>query len=59
MVEIHEPPNLKVIDGMSENEDGKNGRRRLTGEREPHQVLAMSDVRTTRSEPRSHRLALR
>ena len=51
MVEIHEPPNVKVIDGMSENEDGKNGRQRLTVERQPHQVLAMSDVRTTRSEP--------
>jgi hypothetical protein len=47
MVEIHEPPNVKVIDGMSEDEDGKNGRQRLTVERQP----AMSDVRTTRSEP--------
>ena len=51
MVEIHEPPNVKVIDGMSENEDGKNGSQRLTVERQPHQVLAMSDVRTTRSGP--------
>jgi len=51
MVEIHEPPNVKVIDGMSENEDGKNGRQRLTVEREPHRVLAMSNVRTSRSEP--------
>jgi hypothetical protein len=51
MVEIHEPPNVKVIDGMSEDEDGKNGRQRLTVEREPHRVLAMSDVRTSRSEP--------
>jgi hypothetical protein len=41
MVEIHEPPNVKVIDGISENEDGKNGRQRLTVERQPHQVLAM------------------
>jgi hypothetical protein len=31
---------------MSEDEDGKNGRQRLTVE-----LLAMSDVRTTRSEP--------
>ena len=46
MVEIHEPPNVKVIDGMSENEDGKNGCQRLTVERQPYQVLAMSDVRT-------------
>ena len=51
MVEIHEPPNVKVIDGMSEDEDGKNGRQRLTVERQPHQVLVMSDVRTTRSVP--------
>ena len=36
---------------MSEDEDGKNGSQRLTVERQPHQVLAMSDVRTTRSEP--------
>jgi hypothetical protein len=35
MVEIHEPPNVKVIDGMSEDEDGKNGHQRLTVEREP------------------------
>jgi hypothetical protein len=51
MVEIHQPPNVKVIDeiwvGMSEDEDGKNGRRRLTVEREPQEVLAMSDVRTS------------
>jgi hypothetical protein len=51
MIEIHQPPNVKVIDGMSEDEDGKNGRQRLTVEREPHQVLAMSNVRTSRSEP--------
>ena len=34
MVEIHKPPNVKVIDeiwvGMSEAEDGKNGRQRLS-----------------------------
>ena len=33
MVEIHKPPNLKIIDeiwvGMSEDEDGKNGRAKL------------------------------
>jgi hypothetical protein len=38
MVEIHKPPNFKIIDeirvGMSEDEDGKNGRPRLTVERE-------------------------
>jgi RNA polymerase sigma-70 factor (ECF subfamily) len=32
---------------MSEDEDGKNGRRRLTVERKPQEVLAMSDVRTS------------
>jgi hypothetical protein len=36
---------------MSEDEDGKNGRQRLTVEREPHRVLAMSNVRTSRSKP--------
>jgi NADP-dependent 3-hydroxy acid dehydrogenase YdfG len=36
---------------MSEDEDGKNGRQRLTVEREPHRVLAMGNVRTSRSEP--------
>jgi hypothetical protein len=55
MVEIHKPPNVKVIDeiwvGMSEDENGKNGRQRLTVERERHRVLAMSNVRTSRSEP--------
>jgi hypothetical protein len=34
MAEIHKPPNVKVIDeiwvGVSEDEDGKNGRRRLS-----------------------------
>jgi hypothetical protein len=38
MVEIHKPPNVKVIVeiwvGMSGDEDGKNGHRRLTVERE-------------------------
>jgi hypothetical protein len=51
MLEIHQPPNVKVIDkiwvGISEDEDGKNGRRRLTVEREAQEVLAMSDVRTS------------
>jgi hypothetical protein len=51
MIEIYQPPNVKVIDGMSEDEDGKNGRQRLTVEREPHRVLAMSDVRTSHSGP--------
>jgi len=27
MIEIYQPPNVKVIDGMSEDEDGKNGRK--------------------------------
>jgi hypothetical protein len=36
MIEIHQPPNVKVIDGMSEDEDGKNGRQRLTVARERH-----------------------
>ena len=51
MIEIHQPPNVKVIDGTPEDEDGKNARQRLIVEREPHRVLAMSDVRTSRSEP--------
>ena len=51
MIEIHQPLNVKVIDGMPEDEDGKNGRQRLTVEREPPRVLAMSDVRTSRWEP--------
>jgi hypothetical protein len=29
MIEIHQPPNVKVIDGMPEDEDGKNGHQRL------------------------------
>jgi hypothetical protein len=51
MIEIHQPPLVKVIDGMPEDEDGKNGRQRLTVERERHRVLAMSNMRTSRSEP--------
>jgi len=46
MIEIHQPLNVKVIDGMPEDEDGKNGCQRLTVEREPPRVLAMSDVRS-------------
>jgi hypothetical protein len=59
MIEIHQPPLVKVIDGMPEDEDGKNGRQRLTVERERHRVLAMSDVRPPVRSRRSHRLALR
>jgi hypothetical protein len=59
MVEIHEPPYVKVIDGMSEDEDGKNGCQRLTVERERHRVLAMSDGGPPIRSLRSHRLALR
>ena len=35
MIEIHQPPDVKIIDGMSEDEDGKNGRQRLSVERDP------------------------
>jgi hypothetical protein len=43
MVEIHKPPNVKVIDeiwvGMSEDENGKNGRQRLTVERPRRAIM--------------------
>jgi hypothetical protein len=43
MVEIHQPLNVKVIDeiwaGMSEDENGKNGRQRLTVERPRRAIM--------------------
>ena len=43
MVEIHKPANVKVIDeiwvDMSEDENGKNGRQRLTVERPRRAIM--------------------
>jgi hypothetical protein len=48
MVEIHQPPNVNVIDeiwvGMSEDEDGKNGRQRLSPALQGSQSEPMASV---------------